>query len=300
MAIGHVGGGPADDVGAVPTPAPATPPPADPPLVPDPLPDPATDADAVRFLEQATWGPTAADVAHVKAVGFRAYLNEQFNAPVTNPAKGSNYPDLVFPLEDQELRVRRSNPGDPNYNQTVCNRDNFSMYPLQRTFFSECALRPGSVAAARRLCVAPDSGRLGGQRSQSAKLDDGLPAGARPQCVWQLPHALAGDHADSGDGRISRHAPEHAEQVRTRTSRARYLQLFSIGTEVLNPDGTPQLDAQGMPLASYSQTDVNEFTRVFTGWNFNPGHDRSGHCELARSDDSARRHQPRLRRKDTS
>jgi uncharacterized protein (DUF1800 family) len=48
------------------------------------------------------------------------------------------------------------------------------------------------------------------------------------------------------------------------------LQLFSIGTEVLNLDGTPQLDAQGVPLATYTQTHVNEFTRVFTGWNFNP------------------------------
>jgi uncharacterized protein (DUF1800 family) len=46
------------------------------------------------------------------------------------------------------------------------------------------------------------------------------------------------------------------------------LQLFSIGTEVLNLDGTPQLDAQGVPLATYTQTHVNEFTRVFTGWNF--------------------------------
>jgi uncharacterized protein (DUF1800 family) len=47
------------------------------------------------------------------------------------------------------------------------------------------------------------------------------------------------------------------------------LQLFSIGTNVLNQDGTPQFDAQGAPLASYTQTQVNEFTRVFTGWNFN-------------------------------
>jgi hypothetical protein len=34
VAIGHTGGGPADDVGAIATPAPATPPPADQPLVP--------------------------------------------------------------------------------------------------------------------------------------------------------------------------------------------------------------------------------------------------------------------------
>ncbi|HET7114582.1 MAG TPA: DUF1800 family protein, partial [Pyrinomonadaceae bacterium] len=43
-----------------------------------------------------------------------------------------------------------------------------------------------------------------------------------------------------------------------------------IGTEVLNVDGTPQLDAQGVPLATYTQNHVNEFTRVFTGWNLNP------------------------------
>lgn len=56
VAIGHEGGGPADDVGAVPTPPPATPPPADPPLVPDPFSGPISDADAVRFLEQAKIG----------------------------------------------------------------------------------------------------------------------------------------------------------------------------------------------------------------------------------------------------
>src|SRR6185295_5248610 len=87
MGIGHIGGGPADDAGAVATPAPATPPPADPPLSPDTFTGPATDADATRFLEQASWGPTAADVAHVKSVGLVAYLNEQFSAPVTNVAK---------------------------------------------------------------------------------------------------------------------------------------------------------------------------------------------------------------------
>src|SRR5262249_51547310 len=48
------------------------------------------------------------------------------------------------------------------------------------------------------------------------------------------------------------------------------LQLFSVGTAALNADGSPQLDSQGLPVPSYTQTQVNEFTRVFTGWNFNP------------------------------
>src|SRR5215813_3292553 len=136
VAIGHAGGGPADDAGAVATPAPDTPPPADPPLVPDSFNGPASDADTVRFLEQASWGPTPAEVARVKAMGFIAYLNEQFNLPPTNSAKGSNYPDLTFPLDDSTQQCPTTNPADPTYNQTVCLRDKFTMYPVQRTFFS--------------------------------------------------------------------------------------------------------------------------------------------------------------------
>src|SRR5678816_410705 len=145
VAIGHAGGGPADDPGAVATPAPLVPPPDDTPLVPDTFTGPASDADAVRFLEQATWGPTAADIAHVKQVGFRAYLDEQFAAPVTNAAKGSNYPDLVFPLDDQSTACPTTNASDPNYNQTVCNRDNFSLYPLQRNFYTNALYGPDQL-----------------------------------------------------------------------------------------------------------------------------------------------------------
>src|SRR5687768_17128480 len=84
VAIGHSGGGPADDAGAVATPAPATPPGEDPPLTLDSYTGPASETDTVRFLEQASWGPTPAEVARVKAMGFMAYLNEQFGLAPTN------------------------------------------------------------------------------------------------------------------------------------------------------------------------------------------------------------------------
>ena len=44
------------------------------------------------------------------------------------------------------------------------------------------------------------------------------------------------------------------------------LQLFSIGTEKLNLDGTTQNDGQGKPLPSYDQSVIDEFKRVYTGW----------------------------------
>jgi hypothetical protein len=38
-------------------------------------------ADTVRFLEQATFGPSQSLIAHVQQVGMEAYLDEQLRAP---------------------------------------------------------------------------------------------------------------------------------------------------------------------------------------------------------------------------
>ena len=267
VAIGHEGGGPSDDAGAVPTPAPQTPPGADPPLVPDSFNGPASDADTVRFLEQASWGPTSAEVARVKAMGFMAYLNEQFSLPPTNTAKGSNYPDLTFPLDDSAQQCPTTS-ADPNYNQNVCLRDFFSVYPLQRTFFSSALygndqLRQRVAFALHQILVVSANSEVN-----------------RPS--WMTPYLQALDRNAFGDYRTLLNeitlTPAMGEyldmRLSTRTSpnenfAREVLQLFSIGTDTLNPDGTPQRDAQGNTIPTYTQSDVNEFTRVFTGWNFN-------------------------------
>jgi uncharacterized protein (DUF1800 family) len=44
------------------------------------------------------------------------------------------------------------------------------------------------------------------------------------------------------------------------------LQLFALGTEQLNLDGTPVLDAAGIPLPAYTEADVREVARALTGW----------------------------------
>jgi uncharacterized protein (DUF1800 family) len=45
------------------------------------------------------------------------------------------------------------------------------------------------------------------------------------------------------------------------------MQLFSIGVNFLNPDGTPQVDAGGSPIPTYDQAAVTELARLFTGWS---------------------------------
>lgn len=44
------------------------------------------------------------------------------------------------------------------------------------------------------------------------------------------------------------------------------LQLFTIGPYLLNLDGTPVLDSHGREAPSYTQTDIEDLARVFTGW----------------------------------
>jgi uncharacterized protein (DUF1800 family) len=266
VAIGHSGGGPADDAGAVATPAPQTPPGADPPLVPDPFTGPASDADTVRFLEQASWGPTSAEVTRVKAMGFMAYLNEQFSLAPSNVAKGSDFPDLTFPLDDSAQQCPTTS-ADPNYNQNVCLRDFFTIYPVQRTFFSNALygndqLRQRVAFALHQIMVVSANSEVN-----------------RPS--WMTVYLQALDRNAFGSYRTLLNeitlTPAMGEyldmRLSTRTSpnenfAREVLQLFSIGTDKLNPDGTPQRDAQGNTIPTYTQNDVNEFTRVFTGWNF--------------------------------
>ncbi|MDB6076451.1 MAG: hypothetical protein JWO82_198, partial [Akkermansiaceae bacterium] len=46
------------------------------------------------------------------------------------------------------------------------------------------------------------------------------------------------------------------------------MQLFSIGLWMLNPDGTRVLDTHGDPIPTYTNADITQFARVFTGLSY--------------------------------
>ena len=78
-------------------------------------------ADVVRFLHQATWGPTPELIDHVRDVGIGGFLDEQFEAPMTG------YPPMeLYPT----TRDQATCP-----NGSACQRDNYTMHPLQTRFF---------------------------------------------------------------------------------------------------------------------------------------------------------------------
>ncbi len=218
--------------------------------------DPASPstADVVRFLEQATFGPTPALIEHVRAIGFDAYLDEQFATPA------SGYPTLpLYP-------TTRDTTSCPN--GSTCQRDNYTMYLLQNRFFTnglygEDQLRQRVAFALHQILVV--SGVEVTQPSWMTpylQLLDRSAFGNFRQLLFELTlNPAMGRYLSVNGNTRTRPNENYAREV---------LQLFSIGTVRLNNDGTAQRDERGEPLPAYSQTTIDNFARVFTGWRLAP------------------------------
>jgi hypothetical protein len=56
---------------------------------------PSSDADAARFLTQASFGANDADITHLRTLGYAGWFNEQFAAPASTQ---THYLDWVQAL----------------------------------------------------------------------------------------------------------------------------------------------------------------------------------------------------------
>ncbi len=204
VAIGQIGGGPADDPGAVGTPAPQTPP---------------TPATPLTLL----------------------------------------YPQF-YPA---------SPPAAPCDGTTTCFRDNYTLYPLQKQFFTNALTQPDQlrqrVAFALHQLIVVGGVQLNGNETS-----------------WYAPYLQTIDRNAFGNFRtllfevtlnpgMGEYLNMRGNSVNGGNPNENYareiMQLFSIGVDTLNQDGTPVLDAQGNRVPSYDQTTIANLARVFTGWD---------------------------------
>ncbi|MEO8188903.1 MAG: DUF1800 family protein [Acidobacteriota bacterium] len=212
--------------------------------------------DVVRFLEQATFGPNEASINTVTAVGFSSYIDQQLAMP------SSGWP--VLPLQPSSV---------PATCASTCQRDNYTMYPLQLRFFTNALygqdqLRQRVIWTLHQLLVV--SGRdisLPGWMLPYIQILDRNAFGNYRQILFELSlNPAMGQYLNMATSTKNNPNENYAREV---------LQLFSIGTQLLNHDGSSQLDLNGDPKASYDQSNVTTFARVFTGWrlgaNVGPG-----------------------------
>jgi uncharacterized protein (DUF1800 family) len=223
--------------------------------------------DTVRFLEQSTFGPSTPLIVHVQQVGFEAFLDEQLAAPMTE------YPALGFWPRNRPA----SCTGD-------CQRDNYTNYQLHRHFFlnalnGQDQLRQRVAFALSQILVVSrvDLPVSAWMRSYQQLLYRSAFGNVRQLLYDVTRHPTMGRFLDMVNNRCQRRTPPDPAVCRNglpaqpNENYAReVLQLFSIGTFLLNPDGTRQLDGSGHPIPTYDQQTVEEFSRVFTGWILAP------------------------------
>jgi uncharacterized protein (DUF1800 family) len=191
---------------------------------------------AARFLEQSSFGPTAADLAHVKQIGFDAWLTEQFamaETQIADPSSNSN-------VRSQYLN--RLSQAPDQLRQRVA-------YALSQIFVVSMNKNnyPNEIVPYLRILSQNAFGNyrtLLGEISVSSQMGKYLD--------------LANSNKPGpGGGANENYARE-------------LMQLFTIGLYKLNPDGSPQLDAQGRPIPTYDQSDIQQVALALTGWTY-PG-----------------------------
>ena len=108
-----------------------------------------------------------------------------------------------------------------------------------------------------------------GEAAGLGDLDQPAPS-ARLRALWRLAARGLGrqPHGHYLDNDQNRPKSAECQHCAPNENYARELmQLFSVGVLKLNADGTPQRDAAGGFVETYTQRDVEELARVLTGWS---------------------------------
>lgn len=210
----------------------------------------ATTPDVLRFLDQASFGPAPGQSDTVRAMGLSEWIEEQFRAPETG------YPAL--PPEPGTA------PESCPFN-SVCYRDKYTTTTLQNRFFTNALygndqLRQKVAWALHKMLVVSGN-------------DIPMPSRLAPYLRVLNRNAFGNFRTLLGEITLNVAMGRYLDMVTSTRTRPNenypreILQLFSIGTMRLNPDGTVQNDADG-PIPTYDQAIVDGFAKAFTGWTY--------------------------------
>jgi uncharacterized protein (DUF1800 family) len=199
---------------------------------------PVSAVAAVRFLEQSTFGPTPELMSQMQQIGFAPFLVTQLAAPAsTYPTPSSTDSNLT--------KVQ---------NQFWANAVNGSDQLRQRVAF---ALNETWVVGQNK--VGDPTGYTNYIRALTADaLGNYYDVMKDVTLTAAMGHFL--DMVNNDKPAMGQHANEnYAREL---------MQLFTLGLNQLNADGTPQLDSSGNPIPTYTQDDVMALGRAFTGWTY--------------------------------
>ena len=201
-----------------------------------PPPFPAVWLTGARFLEQSSFGPTPASLAHIQQVGIQAYLDEQFSLP-----EGT----IPVPADNNMGTVRQW----ALYNYTTA--------PDQLRQRVAFALSQIIVTSGAKLIYANEilpwmqlmnHRAFGNYRTLLREVTLCPSMGKYLDLANSMRPGLAGGANEN-----------YAREL---------MQLFTIGLWQLNQDGSQKLDANGNPIPTYDQNTVHQVALALTGWTY--------------------------------
>lgn len=227
-----------------------TAPPA-PPTIPAGAP---TAQDAARFLTQATFGPSKAEIDSLVTKGYSTWITEQMALTPSLHRDATNADFTAFNTDVNTTRAQANNRQAAWWKIAVTGPDQLR----QRVAF----------ALSEILVTSDANDTIRNWEEGAANYYDLLVSGAFGNFRTLLENVTTSpimgvylSHLRNSKATATTQPDEnYAREV---------MQLFTVGLNQLQPDGTLKLNSSGLPIATYDQTTITETAKVFTGWQFN-------------------------------
>ncbi|QGY80491.1 DUF1800 domain-containing protein [Sphingorhabdus lacus] len=235
------------------------------------VPKPSTDAQASRFILKSSLSVSEAEISNIKSIGYEPWLNAQMDAPI-------NQTGVAWLASRGYDQVTADNFFDNEYPGD---------YMIWNQLMSDAnGVRKRVALALSEFFVVSLTGLDFSWRAQAiAFFWDQLNSNAfgnfrklledvtlNPAMGYYL-STRGNRKEDTRTGRVP--DENYAREV---------MQLFTIGLYQLNNDGTRKLDANNQPIETYTNSDVTNLARVFTGYNW----DFTGNVKTPATNDPTR------------
>lgn len=232
---------------------------------------PSTEAEAARFILKSSLSVSDAEISNIKSIGYEPWLNAQMDAPISQTGvawlSSRGYDQITTDnFFDNEY------PGDYMiWNQLMGDANGVrKRVALALSEFFVVSL-PGLDFSWRAQAIAFYWDQLNSNAFGSYRklLED---VTLNPAMGYYL-STRGNRKEDTRTGRVP--DENYAREV---------MQLFTIGLYQLNNDGSRKLDANSQPIETYTNTDVTNLARVFTGYDW----DFTGNVKTPSASDATR------------
>lgn len=221
-----------------------------------PADQPANTAAAARFLTQATFGPTQADIAYLMAQGYGEWIDEQLSKPAT----------LAEPAVEAVANARTAG------GQNVTNTQRLNRWFWQAAYAPDQLRQRMAYALSQIVVVSDQASDIGNNYMiPLTQYGDMLAQAAflpYAQVLLEVTnHPMMGRYLNA----YHNVKATIVNGVQTTSPDENYarevMQLFSIGLIMRNPDFSPVVQ-NGTTVPTYDQNVITQTAKVFTGFTW--------------------------------